>query len=113
MAGDFCAALLLLTPLLTAIWFLTTPGGSGPPLLRGTDLAVTPGANLLVVGANGAGKTALLRALGGAPLGAGERRARARARVASVSFDTHRRFVAAPARGACTRCCNRAAARAP
>ena len=35
MAGDFCAALLLLTPLLTAIWFLTTPGGSGPPLLRG------------------------------------------------------------------------------
>ena len=37
MAGDFCAALLLLTPLLTAIWFLTTPGGSGPPLLRGRD----------------------------------------------------------------------------
>ena len=37
MAGDFCAALLLLTPLLTAIWFLTPPGGSGPPLLRGRD----------------------------------------------------------------------------
>ena len=48
MGGDCLGAFLLLTPLITALWFLTTPGGSGPPLLRGREspsllLAPAPG----------------------------------------------------------------------
>ena len=69
-------------------------------MLADTNLTLERGMQLLVVGANASGKTALLSALGGGEVGArvaaGARAARDGARVASVSFDAHRRFAAQP-----------------
>ena len=62
-----------------------------PPLLPGTNVALGAGDQLLVVGHNGAGKSALLQTLcgivggGGAELAAGVRSAHPRVRCAEVS----------------------------